>query len=242
MKIGAMFSKIWKVIFPENIKCAFCGKELFDKREVCVCEECLSKLSKIENPCLKCGVEIDDLAQYCDICKNQKHNFTKAIACFSFEEFERNIIYKLKYDDGKYLAKTLAHFMAEKLKAESLDIDIVVPVPLATKRKKNRGYNQSELLAKEVCNLVGLKFENDVVLKTKETSTQTSLGYRKRAENLKDSFKICDKEKVKRKSVLIIDDVFTTGATANEIAKQLRTNGAKDVYVLTFCHTKFDKI
>ncbi len=242
MKIGAMFSKVWKVVFPENIKCVFCGKELFDKREVCACDECLSKLSKIENPCLKCGVEIDDLAQYCDVCKNQKHNFAKASACFNFEEFERNIIYKFKYDDGKYLAKTLAHFMAEKLKEECWNIDIVIAVPLATKRKKSRGYNQSELLAKEICNLVGLKFESEVVLKIKETSTQTSLGYRKRSENLKDSFEVCDKEKIKRKSVLIVDDVFTTGATTNEIAKQLKVNGAKEVYVLTLCHTKFDKI
>lgn len=116
------------------------------------------------------------------------------------------------------------------------NIDFVVPVPLNKKRVKKRGYNQSFLLAKAVANECHLPLLPHLIKRVKNTPTQTSLPVKQRRENVKNAFEIVDAAAVKDATILLIDDIVTTGATTDEIAKLLLKHRAKAVFVLAFCH------
>lgn len=109
--------------------------------------------------------------------------------------------------------------------------DIITPVPLDNRRLKQRGYNQSKLIAKILSEKSGLKLE-DILLKVKYTKTQSLLENSQRRKNVENAFSIKIPELVKNKKVIIFDDIYTTGATANEIAKILKEAGAKNVFIL----------
>ncbi len=224
-------------MFPKNIICGFCGKELFRDKSIRVCDECLNDLKPMEKSCEICGVEINDLSCVCDFCKTHKRSFKKAIACFPFGEKTKLIIHKFKYDGGEYLAEIISKFMVRSILDNRLDFDAILPVPLSHKRRRERGYNQSELLALEIGKELSKPVLADVLRKTKETEKQANLTFKQRAENLKDSFIVLNKTAVKVKRILLVDDVFTTGATVEEISSLLKRVGVKEVNVITFCHT-----
>jgi ComF family protein len=114
-------------------------------------------------------------------------------------------------------------------------------VPLYTKRQKKRGYNQSELLSNELSKLIGISVSHNNLIRIKDTITQTNLSFKERQKNLESAFEIKDKKEVKDKNILLIDDVLTTGATADNCAKILKKAKAKGVYVLTFATTDGEK-
>ena len=120
--------------------------------------------------------------------------------------------------------------------------DCVVCVPSSAERMKLRGYNQSFLLAKEFAKLVDLPFYDDVIQKAVDTISQVGLSRKERKENLKGSFKITQKDKIKGKKVLIIDDVMTTGTTVDVLAERLKNAGAMEVYALTVASITFEKV
>ena len=128
--------------------------------------------------------------------------------------------------------------MAERfLSVFSGKVDYVCYVPITNKRRKERGYNQTEEIAFEFSKLTNIKVYKNLFLKIKDTTDQTKLNRDERNKNLKDAFVIVDNAKLKDKVVLIIDDVFTTGATMDVLANLLRKKGVKSVYGLTFCHS-----
>ena len=111
--------------------------------------------------------------------------------------------------------------------------DIVLPVPLHPKRLKERGFNQSGLLAKEFSRMQGLPVSFDLLIRKNWTEPQTRLNRKERLENVKGAFSLCDASAVRGRRVLLIDDVFTTGTTLSECAKTLKKAGASEVHVLT---------
>ena len=112
--------------------------------------------------------------------------------------------------------------------------DIIIPVPMTKKKVRKRGYNQSELIAKQLAkNIPNLKEEKYILIKVKENRTQSSLNRQQRQENVKDVYKLQNVEKIKEKNIIIFDDIYTTGATVNECAKVLMLGGAKKVAVIT---------
>lgn len=241
MSIKEKFLKCINKIFPENIKCQFCSSENFDDRKPLVCDECLSKLAHISKGCMKCGVEILDMAEICDVCKEYKPEFCRAVAPFNYDDFTKPLIYKFKYDNAKYLAEPFSEFMLKTLKEADIDFDVIVPVPLSLKREKLRGYNQSQLLANKLAEKLNVPVVCDCVVKKLDTANQASLGFLERTKNLEGSFEVVNRDAIFKKKVLLVDDVFTTGATANEVSKVLKKSGVKLVYVVTFAHTPFNK-
>lgn len=237
-----LFNSLLNEIFPDNLTCMCCNEEL--NNDEYLCKSCLKGLNFITNACEKCGQPINDFSSLCKDCKGIKRNFTKAISPLVYDDVAKNLVYKLKYSGAKYVAKELAkHLVMSFSKAEFKDIDIVTAVPLSNERLKTRGYNQAQVLAEEFCKLlelenINLTQKHDLIKRIKNTPTQTSLTKVERRENLKDAFEFCgEKDEIKGKNILIIDDIFTTGATLEEITRLLKRHKAENVYCLTCCHT-----
>lgn len=228
------------VLFPNGYKCVVCNAEI-KPSPFCVCEHCYNHLPHIVGKvCLRCGEPLYSDANYCLNCKNNKHEFTKCFAPFMFTEDVIKLIHNLKYDGKKYLATPLGNFMFKCFSEQNLNVDLVVPVPLHKSRQKQRGFNQAEELAK-VFERFWFNVNTTCLSRVKETATQTNLTKSERKENVSGAFKVENKSDVKNKVVLIIDDVYTTGATFNEVASVLIKAGAKQVYGLTCAHTMLNK-
>lgn len=232
-----ILNKILKTMFPEGYSCVCCGNEIFDK-ENGVCDYCEKSLPYIKGRiCLHCGEPLISDGDYCKKCKGKKFIYDRAITVFEFKDQARNLVLGLKYNNQKYLAKPLGKFLKDIYENSKLFADLIIPVPLCEKRLKIRKYNQAELIANEFSNNVGIEIRNDILFRVKETPTQTKLNYTERQQNLKDAFKVKNRKFIKDKTIILIDDVLTTGATVTECAKVLKSAGAKCVYVLAICHT-----
>ena len=230
------FDRLFKILFPENYTCVICGDDVFNKYSIC--KHCIKALPYLTGKiCLHCSDPLVSLGDYCKRCKGRTFFYDRAIAPFVYEGEIQKLVHSFKFSNKRYLCKSFAIFMADKFKAEKLYADIVVPVPLCDKRLKQRGYNQSKLLAIEFSKLTNVPLSPDVLKRIKETPNQTSLNFLERQTNLIGAFKVKNKKQVAGKSIVLIDDVFTTGATVTECAKMLKSAGASSVYVVTLAHT-----
>lgn len=243
-KLKEFKNYLLKLIYPNHIKCIFCGDELNQNSYNDICENCLKIIPYIHKSCEKCGNPIrEDDVGVCESCKIVNYDFKKAQAVFEYKNLIVKAVHKFKYSDGKYLAKPFANLMATFYATENLFVDGVVFVPMYIKKEKERGYNQAKVLAQEFCKITKLKFL-DVLDKINNNKVQASLNFSERRKNVKDIFKVKpnSKDLIKNKTLLVIDDIFTTGATVNEICKTLTESGAGDCYVLTLAHTNFKDI
>ena len=230
-------------LFLKDIKCIFCNRELEKDSKYCTCDECLEKLPFIrEKVCHKCGEPIKSLAEFCMRCKkNVDRGFDKARAVFYYKDELSKAVKDLKYYNNIYLAEYLSAFLLDKYIIENFNSDVVIPAPMSERSLKSRGFNQAELLCESFVNF-GLKVNSNCVQKIRETENQAQLGYKDRQTNLIDAFKVVDKNAVKNKNVLIVDDVFTTGATVSEISYALKKAGANRIDILTLCHEMPDGV
>lgn len=228
------------LFYPEHITCNLCGAELNKDSQSDICEYCEAhSLPFIKsNICLSCGEPINDMSSFCIRCKSKQPKFVMARAPFLYDNSTKMLIHQFKEHGKKYLVKTLAFYMAQTYINNKMNADIITYVPMSIKRKKQRGFNQSYLLAKELSQRLSIPFANEELVKVKDTPHQTGMTFLERQKNLKDSFDVKSKNNFKNKAVLLIDDVYTTGATINECTSILLKKGkAKSVLVLTVCHT-----
>ena len=227
-KISAFFAKY---LFNAKWRCVNCNKEIFE--EEYFCEDCKSKLDfNGDNICDHCGRKLNKKQDYCTTCKGRLTNVDKARSVYNYAPPISTLIKRMKYSNGRYLAQAFAKDLANLYMGLDVEVDLVVYVPATEKSKKKRGYNQAELLAIEFCKITGIKLV-ECMDKIKETDRQATLDRKERNKNLKNAFRVKDKKAVKDKVVLIIDDVTTTGSTAENIAKMLKKAKAKAVYSLS---------
>ena len=228
-------------MYPIGIKCIFCGYELSSKTDTCTCEKCQKILPFIDDKkiCEICGNPIKSLAPICETCHEKKPSYIIARAPFEYTGKIKFIISRFKYNNEKYLAKPLSYFMAQVYLRNNYNCDLIIYSPLSNEKLKKRGFNQAELLANELSERLNLEVKKDIIIKVKNTITQTKLTQFERKINLKNAFTISNKKQIKNKSVLLIDDVFTTGTTVQHISTLLINSGAKEVKVLTLAHTNF---
>lgn len=227
------------LLFPNHIKCIFCKDELIKQNQYDCCDDCFKALPRINsNFCLRCGAkQNENSVGVCQNCKRNNFSFELARSPFSYEGNIRKTIYAFKYDNAKYLANPLSTFLYECYKDFNINVDFVTSVPLHLERIKSRGYNQASELAKEFCLRTSLNFI-EIFSRIKNTPSQTELNVKDRHSNVKNAFALNKNIDIKDKNILIIDDIFTTGATVNELASLLKNNGAKNVYILTLAHTQ----
>jgi len=224
------------ILFPKNIKCVICGDELDSDKKYCICDKCFDELPFIDGKtCMRCGCKITDMGKVCINCKQNAHKFTANYSVFEYVEPISTKVRQLKFSNRKYLAYTFANFIATKAIECGKKFDVVLPVPLAPKALKARGYNQSELLCSTLKEL-GYNVKTDVLIKKVDTHTQVGLEREERVKNLEGVFKVANRKAVKGKVVLLVDDVITTGTTLDECADVLKSAGATKVYCITLCH------
>lgn len=225
---------ILNALFPEDYACLLCGREVFDGRQLCTeCEKTVTYNDKATCPI--CGRKTAN-EQICLECKAQAPLFDKGVSAFVYEGGARNLILKFK-NDGAYLKNYLARNLYNKCLTFS-DADAVCFVPMTKKAYRKRGYNQSELLAKELGKMLSLPVLKDAIEKVKSSTAQKTLTRAQRAENLKGCFR-AKREEVKDKTLILVDDVLTTGATADAICKELKRRGAKKIYFASVASVEY---
>ncbi|MBQ8451884.1 MAG: ComF family protein [Clostridia bacterium] len=240
-KLKNIFNSVEDLLFS-NHSCVSCGREIPDGSQFSMCLNCFNELRKIDGKlCKKCGAHIEGNADVCDECKETSFEFNCNRSCFYYDEVPAKIIKNLKYSGNKFIAKIVAEMMMTR--PEFFDgIDIITFVPLSKKKLRERGFNQSEEIAKIIGAKTGIKVHS-LLLKVSDGKNQASLSGKERLENLKDAFEplVEAKSIVKNKRVLILDDIFTTGTTLNECAKALAKLKPKQISTVTFLKTDFGK-
>ena len=214
-----IFEKILDLIYPQV--CGICGK--LNKKSLC--NKCKTKLEKEFN------FQIDNYEE--DISKKFiEHNYF-----FKYENTIRSQILALKFQEKPYVYKTITYFLKNMQKSfENLKkYDIIIVVPISRQRRKDRGYNQCELIARQISKILKIPIAQNVLYKIKNTVPQSSLNKQQREENAKGVYKMKNISILQNKKILIIDDIYTTGNTVNECANILMQNGVEknNIGVLT---------
>lgn len=147
----------------------------------------------------------------------------------------RNLILNYKFNEKPYLYKAFANFFSKyQKKYLQLDFyDIIIPVPISKKRLKQRGYNQSYLIAKELAKILNIEVDNQILQKIKNNSAQSILNKNEREHNVKNVYKLFSNKNIIGKKILLIDDIYTTGSTVNECSKILKLAKVAKIDVLT---------
>lgn len=238
------FNIIKDLLFPP--KCIYCGADLPPDTRPFICGECMKHLPFDKIRCCKCGCEIVFLPGHipvCPTCKSAGRNYDCAVSAAYYTGNVRNAILKYKFSYQSYMAEHLSYFLInilKKLNINSSNIDFITFVPCGKYQKRRRGFENAGLLAEAVSKRLKIPYCDHVLEKIKTTKTQSTLPLNKRAENIRGAFKVTDKKYVKGKRILLIDDIFTTGATVMEISRQLKRAGAEYVMAATATLTKID--
>jgi ComF family protein len=171
----------------------------------------------------------------CHYCTSNRPNFTLARSAIRFNNVAKAAIYELKYHKETYVGKYTASLAIKTIENEykSIIFDYVTFIPLHKKRLIQRTFNQSKVLAKYIAKGINVNMASDLLIRSRYTNTQTLLNFKERRKNITGAFRATNISKFKNKTILLVDDVMTTGATVNECSKVLKQAGALDVYVIT---------
>ena len=183
---------------------------------------------------------MDNELGVCRSCQKAKLHFRRAYSALAYEGKVKQLISLFKYKGKMSLSKPLANLLTDFIKQYTIPlhtIDIVMPIPLHSVRLRQREYNQSQLLAEELTNIFDLRLDTKTLSRIKNTAAQVNLDDQQRWQNISGAFALREKESVLNKTVLLVDDLITTGATCSEAAYTLQEAGAKEVYVLTLAST-----
>ena len=232
-KFARLGNKALDLVYPQNLYCLCCEDTMEQSRIHGICDRCAEKINWLDHDPFRAA--LDEFA------------FDKVMSCCVYGFYPRKIMYGLKLHNKTYIAKNIGLLMAEKVKLEAgcsgglsdSSYTALVPVPSSPKKLKTRGYNQAELLAERISKELGLPLWKDALLKTRETASLRMSTGQERRSILEGAFAVPESacEKVRGADILLVDDVVTTGSTADACAIALRDAGAKSVTVLCFAST-----
>jgi len=250
--VSSAAESLFATLFPAD--CRLCAAPLIHISRLPVCEECLSAMRPtVGGTCVICGerllspyaVSPDPSEPRCGLCRRLEPPFARASAYGSYDGGLRELIHLLKYEQVRPAAGVLGRMLAEAI----TDLEpffgkaavLVLPVPLHAEKLRQRGFNQSELIARAALKLRSAKdrltLRAGILLRRRPTLSQIGLTRHQRRENLRGAFVVAQREEITGHEILLVDDVFTTGTTVSECARVLRRSGASKVWVATVART-----
>lgn len=244
MSIKERFTKwlnSFENLFMKNHSCISCGREILDGTKFQLCDKCFYGLEKLDvELCEKCGDKVLVGNKICDHCKTFDYHFDENRSYCYYSDASSKIVKRFKYSHKKFYAKHIAELLMQNNNYFK-NVDIITFVPINKKRLNERGFNQAEEIAKEISVLTNIEVLN-LLEKSNDSKHQAGLKKKDRLENLKGSFSAVHEnaEKIKGKVILIVDDVFTTGATLSECSRIIKKLKPKKIKTLTFAKTRFE--
>lgn len=235
---------LFTAFFPSD--CRLCSAPLTNISRLPVCPGCLLAIVPLWGPaCEVCGETVFDVSisqnQICAACQESRPHFAKAAAYGAYDGPLRELIHLLKYERVEPVAGVLGQKLAQAIPklGPMADSVLVVPVPLYRSKRRDRGFNQAELIARAALKDCAGRWElrADVLERTRPTVSQIGLTRAERMENVRDAFQVRHLNRVAGREALLVDDVLTTGTTASECARVLRNAGAAKVWVATVART-----
>ena len=203
-----------------------------------ICKECVGKVKFIEGDiCLKCGKAIESLEEeFCHDCMTKHFEYKRGVAAFSYSKAMKRSMYGFKYNNrreyGRFYAKSIWDLRKDVI--DAWNCDVIIPVPLHYKRQRKRGYNQAKVLSKQLEEYLKLPVDDKILVRTKNTVPQKELETKGRKNNIENAFQTATNS-IKYNKVILVDDIYTTGATINECARVLKLAGVKEIYFVTAC-------
>ncbi|MCX6089673.1 MAG: ComF family protein [Candidatus Atribacteria bacterium] len=226
--------------FP--LTCVSCGQYISESSGYSLCERCCSQIEFLNGPvCVSCGRSLPHFRlTKCRRCREKPFSFDAARAVTVYISPIRESIHALKYKGMTSFAPFFGHLLLEYLKTNPflLDVDGILPVPLHPFRLQERGFNQSEIMARSVSRSFHLPLIRKKIFRTKLTRSQIGLSARDRRLNLQNAFSIPDPGYFRAKKILIIDDVMTSRATGESLSRALRNSGCERIYLLVLASGK----
>jgi len=219
-------------LFPP--RCPMCDTVIPVTKKGNLCKSCEEEMDAlVSEGCLKCGRKIrDEREAYCKSCKTSRHVFLQGKILLEYEGKVRDSLHRFKYANRRDYAKYYGKIAAKRYGSwiTRMQIDLIVPVPMYRTKKWFRGYNQAEVFAKRLSEETGIACCTDI-LRVKNTKPQAGMSRLERKNNLQNAFKISTNV-VKYKRILVVDDIYTTGSTVDELARCLLQEEAYQIYVL----------
>ena len=211
-----ILDKILNILYPPV--CGFCNK----LNNNWLCCNCLNKINYLK---------ISNIEDY----QSTNFYFKQHFYLFIYDDEIRKQLINYKFNEKSYLYKTFSQLFKSNFKFKKFlsNYDCILSVPIHKKRMHSRGYNQSELIAKDIARYFGKPYYGDVLLKTENIIAQSTLSKEARQVNVTNVFSVQNHEKIINKKIIVLDDIFTTGATTNECAKMLINSGAAEVGIVT---------
>ena len=251
--VSGVAESLFATLFPSD--CRLCGSPLINISRLPVCRACLADMRPISgNVCPVCGERVFSPHALgagetrCGLCRRLDPPFVQAVAYGSYDGGLRDLIHLLKYEQVRPAALVLGGMLADAVSGMESGSSplVVVPVPLHARKLRQRGFNQSELIARHAVKLGAgsgrLVLRSRVLERRRETQSQIGLTRHQRRENLRGAFAVSRPEEMAGREVLLVDDVFTTGTTVSECARVLRRAGASKVFVATVARTLKDDV
>ncbi|WP_036606744.1 ComF family protein [Oribacterium sp. P6A1] len=230
MPVKMLYQRAVDLLFPR--RCPICEEPVMPKGEL-ICPECIREIHFIKEPfCKVCGREIGSREdEICSNCRRHRFSFEYGYALMSYSDVVAHSITRIKYTGAKeyldFYGKTAARIYGDRIK--SMRVDAIVPVPVHKSRLKKRGYNQAQVLAEIMGRELGIPVYEDALYRNKKTAALKELNAAERLKNLSSAFFAGEIPKDMR-SVLIVDDIFTTGATMEATSRCLKSAGVEKVY------------
>jgi len=238
--------KLLDLIFPSDIYCISCGRPMHGEA---LCKECEADIQWVDAAgsrlCAKCGKPLADenTKDLCRDCAETEHLFGTCTACVRYAGRAKNLVRDMKYHGKSWFAGNLAQMMARRFfetcdakTGELRHYDLVTNVPMSRRKKVSRGYDQAELLARRFASEAGIPFAGEILVRRQETAAMSNLSLGARRQNLAAA--ICPAQGlpgvVGGKSILVVDDVFTTGSSADACTEVLLEAGAANVDIFVF--------
>ncbi len=234
----SVISKLAELIFFPSF-CELCSSLLESPDERVICRSCWERMIPFTSShCLCCGRFFEGSTEphLCQDCLGKRPHFTYHRSYGRYRGKLKDAILLYKYRHFQVLGGDFARLIFRRLgKEENIwwKADVVIPVPLHPKRKKKRGFNQAQVIAAGLARIKGIRLEEGVLVKIKNVLPQTFLETEEREKNVSGAFRVVDKGKIKGKTVILVDDVYTTGSTIKECSMVLKEAGAREVRALT---------